>query len=102
MALAGSNGAKGAAVATLCGETVLALGTLVALVHGHPEYRPKFMIVLKVALAAAPAVVLALLSGVPSLIRVVLALAAYALVILVVRAVPAEVVELLPPRLRRG
>jgi O-antigen/teichoic acid export membrane protein len=99
--LASSHGATGAAVATLCGESVLALSLLVALAHGHRELRPGLGIVLKVALAAAPAVVLALLSGVPSLVRALLALAVYGLLIVLTRAVPTEVLELLPVRLRR-
>lgn len=100
--LAGSHGAKGAAIATVCGESVLALASLLALARGHPELRPKLGIVLKVALATAPAVVLALLAGVPSLVRAVLALAVYGLVIAITRAVPAEMLELLPARVRGG
>jgi O-antigen/teichoic acid export membrane protein len=100
LALASSDGATGAAIATLCGESVLALGSLIAMLHGHPELRPRVGILLKLALAAAPAVVLALLSGVPSLVRTLLALIVYGLLVILTRAVPAEVVELLPERLR--
>jgi O-antigen/teichoic acid export membrane protein len=100
--LAASDGAKGAAIATLCGETVLALGSLLALVRRHPELRPKLVIVGKVALATAPGVALALLPGVPSLVRMLLALAAYALVIMLTRAVPEEILALLPGRPRRA
>jgi O-antigen/teichoic acid export membrane protein len=99
--LAGGHGAKGAAIATICGETTLALGSLAALVRGHPEFRPKLRIVLKVALAAAPAALLATATSIPSLPRALLVTAAYALMIVLTRAVPDEVVELLPPRLRR-
>lgn len=100
--LASRHGATGAAYATLCGESVLAIWLLAALVKGHPELRPRPGIVFKVALAAAPAVVVALLSGVPSLVRAVLALAVYGLLIVLTRAVPAEVLGLLPVRLRRA
>ncbi len=100
--LASSHGAIGAAVATLCGESVLALGLLAALVHGHPELRPRLGIVFKVALASAPAVVLALLPGVSSLPRTLLALAVYGLLSILTRAVPQELFELLPARLRRS
>jgi O-antigen/teichoic acid export membrane protein len=100
--LASSHGATGAAVATLCGESVLALGLLLALLHGHPELRPRLGIVLKVALATVPAAFLALLPGATSLVRAVLALAAYGLLIVLTRAVPAEVLELLPARPRRA
>jgi len=101
LALASSHGAVGAAVATVCGETVLAVGSLLVLVRGHRELRPRLGIVLKVTLAAAPAVVLALLPGVPSLVRALLALLAYGLVIVLTRAVPEEAIELLPARMRR-
>jgi hypothetical protein len=98
--LAGSDGARGAAIATICGEGVLALGSLLVLVHGRPELRPKLGIVLKVALAAAPAVVLALLPDLPSLVCALLALLLYGVLIVLLRAVPSEIVELLPLRLR--
>lgn len=98
--LAGVDGAKGAAIATLCGEGVLALGSLLALLRGHPELRPRLAVVVKVLVAVAPAAVLALLTGVPSLPRTVLALGVYGLLIVLTGAVPAEVRELLPRRLR--
>jgi len=99
--LAGSHGATGAALATILGEGVLAAGLLAALLHSDPELRPTLGIVLKVALATAPATAVALLSGVPSLARMLLALAVYGLLILLTRAVPAEVLELLSSRARR-
>jgi O-antigen/teichoic acid export membrane protein len=98
--LASANGATGAAVATLCGETVLALCTLLALVRGSRELRPKLGIVLKVALAAAPAAVLALLPDLSSLVRALLALAVYGLLIVLTRATPKELTELVPRRIR--
>ncbi len=100
--LASSDGARGAAIATICGEGVLALCSLLALVHGRPELRPKLGIVLKVAFAAAPAVALALLPDLPSLVRALLALFVYGVLIVLTRAVPRELVELLPLRLRRA
>ncbi len=100
--LASSNGASGAAVASVCGETILAAGLLAALVRRRRELRPKLSVLPKVVLAAAPAAACALLTSVPSLPRAVLAFAIYGLVILALRAVPAELLELLPGRLRRG
>ncbi|HEY2537299.1 MAG TPA: oligosaccharide flippase family protein [Solirubrobacteraceae bacterium] len=100
--LASGDGAMGAAIATLCGESALALGLLLALLRGHRELRPRVRVVPKVVLATAPAIVIALLSGVPSLVRAALALAVYGLAILLTRALPAEVLELLPARLRRS
>jgi O-antigen/teichoic acid export membrane protein len=96
--LASSHGARGAAVATLCGETVLAIGLLTALMRGHSELRPELGVLIKVAAAAAPAVVLALVPDLPSLVRALLALAVYAVLLLLTRAVPAELFELLSRR----
>jgi O-antigen/teichoic acid export membrane protein len=99
--LASTSGATGAAVATLCGETALALGSILALARGRPEFRPGAAVIAKVVLAAVPATAIALIDGIPSLVRTVLALAVYAALILLTRAIPAEVGELLPGRLRR-
>jgi O-antigen/teichoic acid export membrane protein len=100
IALASTHGAKGAAVATICGESVLAVGSLLALVRGHPELNPKLAVVPKVALATAPAVLVGVLPDLPSLARALLALGVYAVVIAATRAMPGEVLELLPVRLR--
>ncbi len=98
--LASSDGAMGAGYATVCAESVLAVSLLAVLVRGDPELRPKIGILFKVALAATPAVLVALLSGLPSLVRAVLALAAYGLLVVLTRAVPGEVLDMLPVRLR--
>ena len=98
--LASTHGAQGAALATICGEVTLAAGALIALVRGHPEFRPPLGIVLKVALAAAPAVALAFTPGVSSLVRALLAVTAYGLVIVLTRATPSEITELIPRRSR--
>jgi O-antigen/teichoic acid export membrane protein len=99
LSLAATNGANGAALATLCGEVTLAVASLIALIRHQPELRPRLAVVPKVAFAAAPAVVLALAFGLPSIVRALLALAVYALLIALTRAVPREILELLP-RLR--
>ncbi|HEX4483904.1 MAG TPA: oligosaccharide flippase family protein [Solirubrobacteraceae bacterium] len=98
--LASSDGAKGAAIATLCGEGVLAIGSLLALVHGRRELRPKLGVALKVSTAAAPAVLVALLPDLPSVVRALLAVVVYTVLVLLLRAVPAEMLELLPARFR--
>jgi O-antigen/teichoic acid export membrane protein len=98
LVLADADGARGAAVATICGEFTLAGGSLIALVRGHPELRPPHPVALKVLVAAAPAAVVALATGLPSLPRALLAVAAYALVIALTRATPTEVTDLIPRR----
>jgi O-antigen/teichoic acid export membrane protein len=96
--LATTHGATGAAVATVFGEVTLAIGSLVALTRGHPEFRPPLPIILKVAFAAAPAAAIALASDLPSLARALLALALYGVLIILTRATPKEIVELIPRR----
>jgi O-antigen/teichoic acid export membrane protein len=100
--LASSHGALGAALASVCAESALALGLLVALARERPDLRPRLGFVLKVALAGAPAAVLALRWGASSPVRMLLALGLYGVLIVLTRAVPGEVVELLPGRARRG
>jgi O-antigen/teichoic acid export membrane protein len=100
LALANAHGATGAAVASVCGESTLALGCLLTLVRGNSEFRPALGFVSRVALAAAPAVVIALLPDIASILRAALALALYGLLLALMRAIPSELVELLPARLR--
>ncbi len=95
LSLAATHGARGAALATVCGEATLALGTLFVLIRGRPQFRPPLAIVFKVAVAAAPATAIALALDVPSLPRALLALAVYALLIVLLRGVPREITELL-------
>jgi O-antigen/teichoic acid export membrane protein len=103
LVLAGTYGARGAALATICGEAALALGSLAALVRSHPELRPEFAIVWKVAVAGVPAALLALLVDLPSLVLALLAMALYGLLVMLTRAMPPELIELLPrPRRRRA
>lgn len=96
VSLAASHGAEGAALATLCGEATLAAASLIVLLRGAPQLRPLLAVVPKVAVAAIPAVVLALSLGLSSLVRALLALALYGLLILLTRAVPREIIELIP------
>jgi len=98
IALAASLGARGAALATPCGESVRAHRVLVALVRGHPELRPPLGVVAKVLVAGAPAAAVALALPVSSLLRGLLALALYGALVLIMRAVPAEVLALVPGR----
>jgi O-antigen/teichoic acid export membrane protein len=103
LSLAATNGADGAALATLCGEATLAIASLIALIRHQPELRPRLAAVPKVALAAAPAVAIALAPGLSSIVRALLALVAYALIIALTRAVPREILELIPrPRRASG
>ena len=79
--LAATHGARGAALATVCGEATLAVGALVALVHDQPELSAKLVVLAKVTIAAIPAVALELSSDLSSLVRALLALAVYGVLI---------------------
>lgn len=94
--LASAHGARGAAIATLCGEITLSLGSLLVLLRGHPEYRPPLGIALKVALAAAPGLAIVLALSLTSFESMVLALVLYGLLIVLTKAIPQEVLELVP------
>jgi O-antigen/teichoic acid export membrane protein len=104
LSLAATDGARGAALATIGGEATLATGSLLALLSGHPELRPPLAVLPKVALAATPGVLLVLLSDLSSLVQTLLALASYALLIALLRAVPLELTQLVrwPWRGRAG
>jgi O-antigen/teichoic acid export membrane protein len=102
LTLAPTYGARGAAIASLCGETALAAGLLLVLIREHPHLRPQPTVLSKVVLAAAPAVAVALLPNLSSLVRALLALAVYTLLIALTKAVPQEIIELIPRPRRRA
>jgi O-antigen/teichoic acid export membrane protein len=99
--LAHADGARGAAIATICGETTLAVGAGLGLFWGRSQYRPQLGIVNKVLVAGALAGVVALLPSMPSLVRALVAAAVYGAVVLATKATPDELVELLPRGLQR-
>jgi len=99
--LAGVDGAKGAALATVCGEATLAIGSLLALVRGHRDLLPRRTVVLKVLVCAAAGVPLALFAPLPSVARAVLAVAVFGAGALLTGAVPQEVLDLIQRRPRR-
>jgi O-antigen/teichoic acid export membrane protein len=98
LALAAADGAQGAAIATIGGETTLALASLVALAWRRPAYRPGLAVTLKVLSATLLAVAAAVLLDLSSLLRALVALTVYTGAVLALRAVPQELTELLPGR----
>jgi O-antigen/teichoic acid export membrane protein len=98
--LASSHGATGAAVATVAGEWVLCAAYVLALTRGSSlSIDP--VIGLKVIVAAGAAFAVMLL-GLSDVAQLVAALAVYACVILMLRAVPRELLQLLPASRRRS
>ncbi len=91
-------GAEGGSTAILAGETTLALLYARSLARlGHPE-RLDPALVVKVAVAVAPGIVLAFATGLPALAATVLGAVAFVTLVLVLRALPAEVIEALTGR----
>jgi O-antigen/teichoic acid export membrane protein len=91
-------GARGAAIATVAGEWTIAISLLVALVRADRRMAPSARATMpRVALAGAGALAMALLP-IPAIAQLALAVAVYAAVIAALRALPRELLELLPGR----
>jgi O-antigen/teichoic acid export membrane protein len=97
LALAPGHGALGTAYANLAGETVLAAGYFLALALGEDGTRISLELMPRVAVAAAAGVAVALIP-LPPVVAALLAGAAYAAGLVVLRAVPKEIFEALRPR----
>ena len=97
--LAEAHGATGAAIGTVIGEAALALGYMVALRRGEPAVAPSLAASVPAAAAALPPLGL-LWSGLPSGLAAVLALILYGVLLLVFRAIPDELIDLVPRRSR--
>lgn len=98
LALAPSEGAMGAAWATVAGESVLVVASWVALWRRGPEFTPAPATILPALPPVAASTGLALLLDTPALPAALLAVLVFAGVALVTRAVPPELRDLLPPR----
>jgi O-antigen/teichoic acid export membrane protein len=98
LALAPTEGALGAAVATITGESVLVLTTLALLVTARPDLRPHVAVVAKAALALFLGLGAAAVSDLQPLPETLLAVLVYSAVVLATRAIPPELRDLLPRR----
>ncbi len=90
------DGAEGAAFAILIGETGAALVSVALLARGRPELRPPMKRVPRIALAVALGLLPLAFSGLPVIVRVLLSTVLYGSTLLVTRAVPPELRDLLP------
>jgi O-antigen/teichoic acid export membrane protein len=95
-ALVEIDGAVGAAVGLAAGEVGVAIVSGVVLARRSPELRLSLRIVPLVGLAAAVALTPMLATGVPVIVRLAGSTALYAVVLLITRALPAELDALLP------
>jgi O-antigen/teichoic acid export membrane protein len=92
-ALASELGSEGAALGTVIGETTLCCGYLLALRRTAPEILPEPSRAARALVAVAPCFAVLLIDGLASWIAAGIALAAYALLLVLVRAIPDELIE---------
>ncbi|MDA0164719.1 oligosaccharide flippase family protein [Solirubrobacter ginsenosidimutans] len=100
-ALVAIDGARGGAIATAVVEVLLALLGAYFVHHARPGLLPPMGVVAKVALAAALACLPAVLTDLPPLVLGVIATIIYTIVVLALRAVPAEVLDVVRRRVSR-
>jgi O-antigen/teichoic acid export membrane protein len=100
--LAATEGAEGAAVATVAGEVGLALACAIALTRRERSLRPPLALLPRVALAAAAGAAPALIPGLPPLVLAAVGGAIYLAVLILLRAVPRELIDEAARLLRRG
>lgn len=99
--LVSADGAIGAAIGVVAGELGMAIVAGIVLVRRHSELRPSLRIVPLVALAAAVALTPMLATGIPVILRLILSTMLYGVVLILTRALPAELGALLPHGLAR-
>ena len=94
------DGAQGAAIGTGVAELTMAVAQCIAVVRTRPALRPSLRVLPPVAVAGALGLAPLLLTGIPTIARLCLSTVAFAAVLLVTRAFPVELLDLLPPFLR--
>jgi O-antigen/teichoic acid export membrane protein len=90
------DGAQGAAIGTSTGEIVLAVVQAALVVRRRPLLRPSLRIVPGVALAAALGLAPLALTALPVIVRLAISTALFAGALLLTRAYPSELLDLLP------
>jgi Na+-driven multidrug efflux pump len=94
-------GARGAAVATVGGEWSVAVALLVFLVRANRALAPAARMIVPRVLGAGGTGFAAMLLPIPALPQLGIAIAAYGTMIIVLHALPREILELLPERFQR-
>jgi O-antigen/teichoic acid export membrane protein len=89
--LAPDHGAQGAAVATVIGESSLALALGLLLMASRPDLRVQLEVLPKVIVAAALGAAVVLVPSLPELVDLIVAGVVYVALLAVLRAVPPEV-----------
>jgi O-antigen/teichoic acid export membrane protein len=98
LTLVPAHGAQGAAVATVAGESVLAIGYAAFLMSHRPDLRVSMSVVPRVAMASALALSPLLVASLGPIVQVTASTAIYAVTLAVLRAIPPEVSHLIRRR----
>ena len=93
LALVPLDGAVGGAIAAVLGEAVLAVALYVMLRRAEPAVAPRLGFVPKVASAAGAAILVPFLLGLPAAAATIAGVGLYAVLLLLLRAMPLEVVR---------
>jgi PST family polysaccharide transporter len=91
-------GARGAGIGTAAAEIVLATTEVIVVTHLRPEFRPSWLILPQTAIALVLAVVPMIFLPISSIARMFIASFIYGVVLMVARALPHELLDLLPWR----
>ncbi len=95
-----ADGARGAAIGTGVAEVFAASAAGFCVIRGRPALRPSLRVVPPVILATVLGLAPLALEDVPVILRLAISVALFAVTILLTRALPPEVLALLPERLR--
>jgi O-antigen/teichoic acid export membrane protein len=90
------DGAQGAAIGTAAGEIVLAILQCLAVVRRRPVLRPSLRILPGVVLATVLGLTPLAMTGIPVIARLAVSTALFAAALLLTRAYPPELIDLLP------
>lgn len=93
-------GASGAALATVGGEWTVAVGLLIALGRANCRLVPRGRAVVPRVILAAVAALAVMLIPIPAIAQLALAVVVYAVAVIALRALPKELLELIPDRMR--
>ncbi len=90
------DGARGAAIGTGIAEIAVGIAQALAVIHRRPQLRPSLRVVPRVALATALGLIPLALLGIPDIVRLCISTALFGACLLATRALPAELLDLVP------
>jgi O-antigen/teichoic acid export membrane protein len=90
------DGARGAAIGTALAEILAAVMQCLAVVRRRPQLRPPLRAIPRVALAIPVGLLPLLMTGIPVIVRLVISTVLFGSVLLVTKAFPVELLDLIP------